>query len=427
MRQPSTKERSLRGALALAGVVAVVACADSEARPLPVLSGATLIESGASNPTVATSSNGVAYVAWVANTDAGSDVLFSKAMPGEGFTSPIRVNDIPGDAAPHAQAPAQVVAGPGDDVYVLWQNRTDVEWLDFGASDVRFSRSTDGGLTWSPAITVNDNDADTPARNTFHDMTVAADGTILVSWIDARVRDGYRGEVYRATGTVPAVEEEPGTEIRVARSADGGVSFSPSIVLETNSCPCCRTSIATGPDGAVYVSYRKVYGDNIRDIAVARSLDGGKTFEEPVRVHEDNWYIPGCPHAGASLAVDAAGRVHVAWFTGNPDNPGAFYAVSEDGARTFSAPTRLTPAGAVATTQVAVAADESGTVWVAWEEPAGAQPRVALARVSEGGDLERVDVGNAVGLVPALDASDPALVLGWLEGESVKVVRTAAP
>jgi hypothetical protein len=426
MRRTMTSSRRAGGAaLALVSVVALAACTDTEARPLPMLSGATLAETGGSNPTVSTGANGATYVAWVASTDAGSDVMFSSALPAGRFTPPARVNDIEADAAPHAQAPAQVAAGPGEDVYVLWQNRSEVEWLDFGASDVRFSRSSDGGRTWSHAITVNDNAEDTPARNTFHDMAVSSDGTIIVSWIDARVRDGFRGEVYRETGALPSAEEEPATEIRIARSTDGGVTFSPSIVLETNSCPCCRTSLATGPDGTVYVSYRKVYGDNIRDIAVVRSEDGGQTFGEPVRVHEDNWHIAGCPHAGASLAVDPEGRVHVAWFTGSQENPGAFYAVSEDGARTFSEPTRLTPEGAVATTQVAVAADESGAVWVAWEEPAGAQPRIALARVEESGNLERVDVGAATGLIPALDAADPSLALAWLEGEAVKVLRTA--
>ncbi|MQA89617.1 MAG: hypothetical protein GEU90_05215 [Gemmatimonas sp.] len=413
-------------ALGFVAVVVLAGCSDSEARSTPPLDRATLAETGASNPTVAVSPAGLTYVAWAATEGDESNVLFSRTVADGTFSEVVRVNHIAGDAAPHAQAPAQVAAGPGDEIYVVWQNRSEAEWLDFGASDVRFSRSLDGGETWFPAVTVNDNDPSIPARNTFHDVEVADDGTIYVSWIDARVRDGFRGDYYRETGESPPVDEEPATEIRLTSSKDGGATFTPSVVLETNSCPCCRTSMATGPDGMVYVSYRKVYGDNIRDIAVVRSLDGGRTFEEPVRVHDDGWYIEGCPHAGASLAVDRDGRVHVAWFTGAQDHPGAFYAVSEDQGRSFEEPVRLTPPGAVPTTQVAVAADDAGTVWVAWEETDGAQARVALARTQNGDGLERVELGGPTGLIPAVAAANPEMALAWLDGEAVRLVRTAA-
>src|SRR5690606_31274236 len=108
-----------------------------------------LAETGASNPTTAVDPRGATtYVAWVGTEGALSNVFVARLDEEGGAGQPVRVNHIPGDAAPHAQAPAQVATGPGDDLYVVWQNRREAEWLDFGGADVRFARSADGGRSW---------------------------------------------------------------------------------------------------------------------------------------------------------------------------------------------------------------------------------------------------------------------------------------
>ena len=96
-------------------------------------------------------------------------------------------------------------------------------------------------------------------------------------------------------------------------------------------CFCCKTGVATAPDGTVYVAWRHIYPPNLRDIAVARSTDGGRTFAPPVRVSEDGWAIDGCPDDGPSIAVDAGGVLHVAWPTlvpGSDRGKGIFYSDS---------------------------------------------------------------------------------------------------
>jgi hypothetical protein len=60
-------------------------------------------------------------------------------------------------------------------------------------------------------------------------------------------------------------------------------------------CFCCKTAIASGPDGSVYVAWRHIYPPNVRDMAVARSTDGGRTFAPPVRVSTDGWALDGAP------------------------------------------------------------------------------------------------------------------------------------
>ena len=55
--------------------------------------------------------------------------------------------------------------------------------------DVMFARSTDGGVTWSAPVRVND-DASTSAYQWFGTMSVAPDGRIDVTWLDTRDNPG---------------------------------------------------------------------------------------------------------------------------------------------------------------------------------------------------------------------------------------------
>ncbi len=64
--------------------------------------------------------------------------------------------------------------------------------------DVMFARSTDGGVTWSPPVRVND-DPGNGAWQWFSTMSVAPDGRIDVTWLDTRNDPGgYDSELYYA-------------------------------------------------------------------------------------------------------------------------------------------------------------------------------------------------------------------------------------
>jgi hypothetical protein len=182
-------------------------------------------------------------------------------------------------------------------------------------------------------------------------------------------------------------------------------------------CPCCRTSLAVGPDGAVYVGWRKHFGGDVRDVVVARLAPRAAKFDAPVRVHRDGWVFPGCPHAGPSVAVDAEGRVHVGWYTGKEGRQGLWYAVSEDGGRGFGAPVALLTGGFVPPSQVALAADGNG-VLAGWDDRRAPDGKLTLARIEDG--RVRVVSADAAGRTPALDARGAARVVAWHDGQSVR-------
>ena len=398
-----------------------------------------LVAAGAAHsPTVAVAANGTAYVAWVSG-DSVHDVLLARVGQ-----TPVRVNDIHGDAAPHTQAPAQVAVGPEGNIYVVWQNNTHIEGRRFPVSDLRLARSTDGGRTFEPAIYVNDDAGATPASHTFHDVAVSDDGTVYVSWIDSRDQEAAAHQRLPPTSgdvaahamhgvgageghDIPASHDHgvggdpSGPEIRVARSTDGGRTFSASVVVDSAACPCCRTSLALGPDGSVYVAWRKIFPGNVRDIVVARAAPELDGFSEPVRVHEDGWVFPGCPHAGPSLAVDAEGRLLVGWYTGREGRQGLWYTHSSDGGRSFAPATPILTEEWVPPSLLRLAVGE-GSVWAAWDDRTDGSPRVRVASGPVGGELVPMERWQVEGSDPAVAVTDGGAVVSWLRGASALAV-----
>jgi hypothetical protein len=80
----------------------------------------------------------------------------------------------------------------------------------------------------------------------------------------------------------------------------------------------------------------------VRDIVLAASQDGGKTFAKTT-VHQDGWEVNACPVAGPALSVDARGQVAITWFTGGGERPGLYYALSADHGVSFSPRRLLSP------------------------------------------------------------------------------------
>lgn len=391
-----------------AGVVLMAgACTDNRA-----LDDVVVVAAGnAHSPTVAMDDTGTrAFIAWVAG-DSAYDVMLARGTDAGEFDAPVRVNSIPGDAAPHAQAPAQVAVGPDGSVYVVWQNNTVVPGRAFPASDLRFARSTDGGQTFEPTIFVNDDAGGAPTSHTFHNIAVADDGTIYVSWIDGRARTatGVQSGGHGAHGM--AVDEGAGPQIRVARSRDGGRTFEPSVVIAEGACPCCRTSLAIA-DGSVYIAWRDVAEGSIRDVVVARSSDGGSTWSAPTAVHADGWRIDGCPHAGPALAATADGRIHIAWYTGAPDRPGVHYA-SADSTLAFGAPGPLLTGEWVPPSLVALAGIGNDVI-AAWDDRRADVPVLRIGDPLDAAAAIRVD-----GLAPAVAANGGSRVVAWLRNDTI--------
>jgi hypothetical protein len=396
----------------------------------PVVEGpVTVTASGASNPTVAIGAGGAALVAWVGVEANASNVWVARSDQNAGFSAPVRANDIDGDAAPHEQAPAQIAAGPEGNVYVLWQNNTVLEGRMYPYSDLRLARSTDGARTFEPAVFVNDDAGGPPASHTFHDIAVGPDGVVYVSWIDSRVRAEH-DRLQSANGDGAHAGhggEGPGPEIRMAKSTDGGRTFGPSVVVAENACPCCRTSLAVAADGTVYLSWRTVLEGNIRDVVVAHSGDGGATFTTARRVSEDDWVFDACPHAGSSLTVDQAGRLHVAWYTGTDERPGIHTAVSIDGGATFGELQPILTGEWVPPSQVKLAALPDGRVAATWDDRRSGTTETMIAFADAATGAVSTNTVSFAGASPAIASAGATTVVAWLDGGAVRAAWLERP
>jgi hypothetical protein len=192
-------------------------------------------------------------------------------------------------------------------------------------------------------------------------------------------------------------------------------------------CYCCKTALATGANGEVYVAWRHVYAGNLRDIAFARSVDGGRNFTPPTRVSEDGWILEGCPDDGPAIAVTARDRVHVVWPTLISDGEGResiglFYAATKVASLAFSRRTQLPTEGLAHHPQVATGAD--GTLFVAWDEAVAGARRAVVARARPGSDVpdfvRTVVSDGRPAVYPAIAVAGSTAVVAWTanRGES---------
>jgi hypothetical protein len=203
-------------------------------------------------------------------------------------------------------------------------------------------------------------------------------------------------------------------------------------------CYCCKTALASGPDGAIYAAWREVYPGNIRDIAFTRSTDAGRTFAKPVRVSDDHWVLNGCPENGPALAVGADKVVHVLWPTlvsgsASTDEPtlALFYAATSDGRR-FSGRQRIQTEGIPR--HAWLASGEDGELLAAWDESLNGTRRVVFAEATPSGlrapEWTRVSVdSSASDEYPVAAAVDGGFVAAWTSGPSahstIRVQRIA--
>ncbi|HRN54381.1 MAG TPA: sialidase family protein, partial [Gemmatimonadaceae bacterium] len=306
----------------------------------------------------AVAEDGREAIAWVSAADGGSDGVLHVRVG-----STVRdLRDPLGPIEPHGEAPPKLAWAVDGSLHALWVVGKEVPGRRFPVSALRHARSDDGGATWSAPVTVTDDTLVFGSHN-FHALHTAADGGVIAAWLDGR---------------------EGQSAAFLARSDDGGATWGRNIRISMGeACPCCRTAIASAPDGSVWVAWRAVLEGNVRDIVVARSRDGGRTFGEGRRVHADDWVFPGCPHAGPSLIADARGRLHIAWWTGKEGRAAAWYARADDG-ETFGAPQALSALDTPRPVHVQLAV-RGDTVLAAWDDDLGAGIRVFSRFSFDGG------------------------------------------
>jgi hypothetical protein len=349
-------------------------------------------------PSVQIDDQGHVALVWVEEDKDVRSVLFARsAVPGGPVGAPVAINRP--DETPYWRQEAPALVVQGNDAFVTWglthPKSTPQQPL---ATELRLSRSTDGGRTFQPSVLVNDDPE--VIQHTFDALHRDAEGRLHVSWIDGR--EG---------------KKDPGTY--VARSLDQGQSVTQNMKVDESTCVCCRTAVTSGPKDMVYVAWRKIFEGNVRETVVARSTDGGSTFEAPVIVGHDQWVFSACPHRPASLGVDGQGRLYVVWYTeGADETPAIYIAWSDDQGRSFSEKRQLNVARNTFPDHPQIAVDRQGRVVVIWEEQAPVKRDVVISVSTDRGETFSAPhkVNDRKSQTPVVAVNEQGLfVLAWME------------
>ena len=326
--------------------------------------------------------------------------------------------------------------------------------------------SRDEGRSWSPPQVVNS----VPE-------TVSADG-------ENRPKIAVAGEALLVTWTHPLSKPFSG-EIRLARSADGGRTFSAPITVHMDRSEITHrfeTPLVAG-DGRVYIAWidkrdleaAKETKENYRGAAIyaAVSDDGGRSFrpetrvadhsceccriaaatdtdgsplilwrhvfepnerdhalarlnadgstKEVVRATFDRWRVDGCPHHGPSLAIAADGTRHAVWFNQKDGDGRVFYGRLGDGRVDGQ---RMIGGERAAHADIAVAARR---VAIAWKEFDGEKTLLHAEVSTDGGKnftpLELAQAAAASDQPRLLTRGEDLFVFWRTEAEGMRVFR----
>lgn len=335
---------------------------------------------------------------WVAWAFTGHVYVSQSDDQGKSFAVPVAVNRTPEAISARGENRPKIVLDRQGRVFVSWTTPLEKRFT----GHVRFSRSLDGGKSFSDPITVNDHLEITGHR--FDALGVNERGDIYMAWLDKRDREKAQreGAEYR------------GAALYTALSQDHGETFEKNVKVVDHSCECCRVAMAMDSDQLPVILWRNIYGQNTRDHSLVKFTDSNRPGE-PLRVSYDEWQIDACPHHGPALSVPRDGRYHATWFNNAPQRHGLFYAHSSDGGRSFSTPISVGNYELSASHPDVLATGQQ--VYLVWREYDGTRSTVRMMHSADRGESwgEARDVAHTQGEAdyPFLLNDGKSVYLAW--------------
>jgi hypothetical protein len=243
----------------------------------------------------------------------GGEIFFSRGIDGgERFSEPINLSETTAGAGKGRRSRERwdngsldLARGPGDEIFAAW---TEYEGV------LRFSRSTDGGRTFSEPLRVDGSEA-RAARGP--SLAAGADGVVHLAWM--------RGE-------------ERAANILLSRSTDGGRSFdAPRVAVKTDGY-ADAPAIAIDDEGRIHLAFteRPAWGRGRPHVRYTQASGAGAEFEWPETISGEAFAA-----SFPSLALDGEGRVYVAWHhhpAAAAEARGLGFTFSRDGGEAFAPP-----------------------------------------------------------------------------------------
>ena len=279
------------------------------------------------------------------------------------WSAPVAIPTGHGTPAKMHRGDDPQIAVAGNHVMALWTARGDGP---FGSGPLATALSEDGGRTWRAG----------PAPSALP-LPLAAEAALAA---DAPKKPhamngtgpGYRFPAAAAADDafhviwIHAIGEE--RSLRHARLPFPASRWSDPLVIDPEICACCWNELRAEPDGTLLALYRD---QQPSDMSLARSRDGGRTWESPERAGDFDWHFDGCPHVGGGVATVRDGdrrRIVTTVWTGKTGGTGA-YVVARDASGSWSAPVPLAAGRGTGRHTDVAALDGNGTAAVVWDQP----------------------------------------------------------
>lgn len=228
---------------------------------------------------------------------------------GTSYSPAVQVNSVAEDAEYNGENRPKIITRDGRTLFLSWTTKTSPKFT----GEIRFTRSTDGGRSFEAPRTINDDQLFTGHR--FESLFLTESGLLYLTWIDKRDLEA----------SILKDEDYVGAAIYYAVSDNDGVNFSVNYRVANNSCECCRIAMAPNGKDKVSILWRQVFGEDVRDHAIAVLNKEGKV-ENLQRATYDEWHINACPHHGPAMVLEpGTDDYHMAWFSNGDINQGIHY------------------------------------------------------------------------------------------------------
>lgn len=333
------------------------------------------------NSDLAVAPDGTVYVVWA---DIAGDIFLSVVPPGETLQpgAPINVSEGAGGDWPVAPA----VSVGGGRLCIVWEG-----WDDFGG-DIFARCSDDGAQTWlSPSTKV----AQTDAPSGQHELQGEWDGNVDV-FVDAQK------SVYVAW-------LEDFSKLVWSKSEDGQTFSEFQTVLETFDF-LRWPHWAQGPDGILYLAYTLAFSNDDADVYFFKTSDGGATWEGPIQVTSNPGFSDAPEWAFVNNSIynvndDTDGAA--------PDSANILLTVSQDGGQTWGTSVTIAADGAFPSI-----ATDGKNLYVSFSSIVGDEQTGFVCSTDGGATWKREDIPdsgpNFVFLSlrgPGVDASEVAMAV----------------
>lgn len=276
--------------------------------PAPLYADAATDSGNDDRPQIAVDDAGTWLVVWDAPGRFGNDrdILYARSLDGGvGWSAPAALGSNATTDRGTDQRPQPASDGAGGWL-VVWASTDSLGntiGIDF---DILVTRSTDGGITWSPVRALNGNAAGDQTLDDRPQLATDGRGTWVVVWVS----DDTLGDTIG-----------PDLDVLTSRSGDGGLTWSTPHALNGNA------ATDTGADGAPVVAtdgqgtWVAVWETNdpmggalggTYDIVMAHSLDGGANWSAPHQLD------PGAPSdarrdVSPQIVTDGHGLWNAVW------------------------------------------------------------------------------------------------------------------